>query len=184
VTKALGYAVRRVLLAVGLTFVTCDVTTAQSVTAPMLTAALLFNFARFTEWPADAPQEGPLTICVSGDPIVRSALEQIVKGRPVGGRDVTAVSVSGGGWRACHMLYSTGLDARRSQQILDELKGVPVLTVSDRDRFAEQGGIVGLFVDGSKIRFRINTEAADRARLHLSSRILILATLVKGEAAP
>ena len=175
---------RRILLAVGLIFAACGVTTAQSATAPMLTAAFLFNFARFTEWPADAPQEGPLTICVSGDPDVVSALERIVKGRPVGGRDVAAASVSGGGWRSCHVLYSTGLDDRHSQQIIDELKGVPVLTVSDRERFAEQGGIVGLFVDGGKIRFRINTEAAERARLHLSSRVLILATLVKDEAPP
>jgi hypothetical protein len=170
---------RRMLLALGLIFAARNVTTAQSATAPMLTAAFLFNFARFTEWPVDAPQEGPLTICVSGDPLVMTALERIVKGRPVAGRDVAAASVSEGGWRGCHVLYFSGLDDGQSQQIIDEVKGMPVLTVSDGDRFAEKGGIVGLFVDGGKIRFRINTEAADRARLHLSSRVLILATLVK-----
>jgi hypothetical protein len=183
VRRALRYAARRVLLAAGLIFVACDVTTAQSATVPMLTAAFLFNFAKFTVWPADAPQKGPLTICVSGDPEVVSALEGIVKGRPVGGREVTAASVSGGGWRACHMLYSTRLDARQSQQIIDELKGLPVLTVSDRDRFTEQGGMVGLFVDGTKLRFSINTEAADRSRLHFSSRVLVLATSVGNKPA-
>jgi hypothetical protein len=183
VTQVLRYAVRRVLLAAGLIFVSCDVTTAQSASAPMLTAAFLFNFAKFTVWPADAPQNGPLTICVSGDPIVVGALQKIVKGRPVGGRDVTAASVSSG-WRACHVLYSTGLDASHSQQIIDELKGVPVLTVSDRERFTEQGGMVRLFADGSRLRFSINTEAADRSRLHFSSRVLVLATRVGDKAAP
>jgi hypothetical protein len=62
------------------------------------------------------------------------------------------------------------------------LKGAPVLTVSDREWFAEAGGIVGLVVDAGKIWFKINTDAAERARLHLSSRVLILATLVKDAA--
>ncbi len=178
-TGAPGYAARRILLAVGLIFVACDVTTAQSATAPMVTAAFLFNFAKFTEWPADAPQQGPLTICVSGDPIVMSALEQIVKGRPLAGRDVAATSVSRDGWRTCHVLYLTGLDAGRSQQIVDELKGAPVLTVSDREGFVEKGGMVVLVLDGGKIRFTINTDAAERARLRLSSRVLVLATVVR-----
>jgi hypothetical protein len=99
-----------------------------------------------------------------------SALERIVQGRPLAGRDVAASSVSGGDWRSCHVLFLTGLDAARSQRIVDELKGAPVLTVSDRERFAEAGGIVGLVVDAGKIRFKINTDAAERARLHLSSR--------------
>ena len=120
-------------------------------------------------------------ICVSGDRGIVSALARIVQGRPLAGRDVAASNVSGG-WRDCHVLYLTGLDAEHSRRILDELKGAPVLTVGDGDRFAEQGGIVGLVVEGNKIRFRINTDAADRARIRLSSKVLILATLVTGEA--
>jgi YfiR/HmsC-like len=171
--------VLRLLLAAGLTLAASGVTTAQSATGAVLTAAFLFNFAKFTEWPADAPKEGPLTICVSGDPDVVSALERIVKGRPLAGRDVAASNVPDGDWRSCHVLFLTGLDAGHSQRIVDELKGVPVLTVSDRERFAEAGGIVGLVVDAGKIRFKINTDAAERAHLHLSSRVLILATIVK-----
>jgi hypothetical protein len=170
--------VRRLFLVADLTVAVCGVTTAQSATAPVLTAAFLFNFAKFTEWPAEAPHDGPLTICVAGDPDVVSALERIVRGRPLAGRDVAALNVSGG-WRSCHVLYLTGLDAGRSQRIVDELKGAPVLTVSDREGFTEQGGIVGLVADGGKIRFKINTDAAERARLRLSSRVLSLATVVK-----
>jgi hypothetical protein len=56
--------VLRLRLAAGLTVAASGVTTAQSATAAALTPAFLFNFAKFTEWPADAPKEGPLTICV------------------------------------------------------------------------------------------------------------------------
>jgi hypothetical protein len=178
VRRVFGPTLRRLLLAAGLTVAACTVTTAQSATAAVLTAAFLFNFAKFTEWPADAPRDGPITICVAGDPDVVSALERIVRGRPLAGRDVAASNVSGG-WRGCHVLYLTGLDAAHSQRIVDELKGAPVLTVSDREGFTEQGGIVGLVADGGKIRFKINTDAAERARLRLSSRVLILATVVK-----
>jgi hypothetical protein len=177
--RVLGPAVRRLLLVTGLTIAASGVATAQSATAAVLTAAFLFNFAKFTAWPADAPHDGPITICVSGDPDVVSALQRIVTGRPIAGRDVAASTVSAGGWRGCHVLYLTGLEAGRSQRIVDELKGSPILTVSDLQGFAEHGGIVGLVVDSGKIRFRINTDAAERARLRLSSRVLTLATVVK-----
>jgi hypothetical protein len=58
-----------------------------------------------------------------------------------------------------------------------------VLTVSDRDQFAQSGGMVGLFVEGGKMRFAINVEAAQRARLRFSSRLPALAKRVKEDHA-
>ena len=78
---------------------------------------------------------------------------------------------------------STGVDAKRSQEIIDGLRNVPVLTVSVQHRFAQTGGIAGMYVQDGKMRFAINVEAAQRARVHLSSRLLSLATLVKDDHA-
>jgi len=154
---------------------------AQTAAAPALKAAFVYNFAKFAEWPADSAKGGPLTICVLGDMLIATELEGTIKGRTIDGREVIVLRVQPEGVRVCHVLYLSGLDAKRSQQIVDDLQGLPVLTVSDADHFAEGGGIAGFFVDDGKMRFAINVEAAKRARLQISSRLLSLAKLVKDE---
>jgi hypothetical protein len=93
------------------------------------------------------------------------------------------VRVKPDAFRACHVLYLAGLDAKRAQPILDELKGAPVLTVGDREQFAQSGGVAGLFVEQGRMRFAINLEAAQRCRLRISSRLLSLAKIVKDDHA-
>ena len=149
-----------------------------------LKAAFLFSFTKFVEWPAGVARFRQLTICVLGDPPVADALMDAVKGQTIEGREIAVSRVNAdAGLVGCHVLYLTALNSARSQQILNALKGSPVLTVSDSDQFAETGGIVGLFVEAGKMRFAINVQAAQRARLRISSRLLSLAKLVKEEPA-
>lgn len=177
----IGVCARRVSAAVLSLLLTPTALTAQTASAPALKAAFVYNFAKFTEWPADAAKTGPLTICVLGDMLIADELDSTVKGRAIDGREVVVVRAQSDALRACHVLYLSGFDARRWQQIIDDLKSAPVLTVSDADHFAEAGGIAGLFVDNGKMRFAVNVEAAKRARLQISSRLLSLAKLVKDE---
>jgi hypothetical protein len=59
---------------------------AQEVTEAALKAAFVYNFAKFTEWPADAmPASSPIMMCVHGDPAVADALARAVKGRVIAG---------------------------------------------------------------------------------------------------
>jgi hypothetical protein len=156
---------------------------AQSAPEPALKAAFLYNFAKFAEWPADAAPADPLTICVFGDAAIADALDETVKGRTVDGRKTVVVRVKPDGFRACHVLYLAGLSAKRGQEIIDELKGAPVLTIGDGEPFAQSGGIAALFVEQGRMRFAINVEAAQRCRLRISSRLLSLAKIVKDEHA-
>ena len=62
---------------------------AQDVTEPALKAAFIYNFAKFTEWPADVvPAAEPLVMCVLGDAAVGDALERAVKGRELAGHSM------------------------------------------------------------------------------------------------
>ena len=154
---------------------------AQRTTVPYLKAAFLSNFAKFTEWPADALGIGQdLTLCVLGDVSVADALEQTINGRHVEAHElVVQIVTMDGPIRSCHLLYSTGLDAARSTQLLRSLIGAAVFTVSDNDKFAEGGGIAQLILEGDRMRFAINVASAQRARLNLSSKLLGLAKIVK-----
>jgi hypothetical protein len=149
-----------------------------TVTAPALKAAFLYNFAKFAEWPAET-SAGPLTICVLGDPAVADALDDTVRGRTIDGREIAVSRSKPGELHKCQLLYVGGLDAKRSAAAIDEVRSIAVLTVGDREGFAESGGVASLFIENAKMRFAINVDAARRARLRLSSRLLSLAKLVK-----
>ena len=152
--------------------------TAQTVTQPALKAAFLYNFAKFAEWPDDQGAAGPITLCVVEDAAVDDALEQLVRGGPINGRAVTVLRGNRERLRQCHLLYMTG-DPSRALGILEDLKGAPVLTVSDGEQFTHLGGIIGLFLEDGKMRFAVNADAAQRCGIRLSSRLLSLAKLVK-----
>jgi hypothetical protein len=152
----------------------------QAVTQPALKAAFLFNFAKFVEWPADVTASTPLSLCVLDDAAVEDALGQLVNG-PVNGRIVAIVkNVRNRPLRACHLIYVGDPDPGRAAAMLDEVKGAPILTVGDGDAFANGGGMIGLFVEDGRMRFAINTDAAHRAGLRFSSKLLNLAKIVKG----
>jgi len=53
-----------------------------------------------------------------------------------------------------------------------------VLTVGEMPHFVQSGGAVNFILEGNKVRFEINTDAAARARLKLSSKLLALARSV------
>jgi hypothetical protein len=156
---------------------------AQSATAAALTSAFLYNFAKFTEWPADALAPGQrLALCVLGDNAVAGALEQTIRGHAIESHELTVELLKpDASARACHLLYVSGLDEKRSLQLIDSLKTAPVLTASDADRFAELGGVAQLVLENGRMRFTINVTAAQRARLQLSSKLLSLARIIKDE---
>lgn len=153
---------------------------AQTMTQPTLRAAFLFNFTKFVEWPADSSDGGPVAVCVLDDAAVEESLAQLLSGAPVGGRPVTLIrSARSRSLRICHVLYLGDTDSASMSATLDEVKYAPVLTVGDGDKFAREGGMIGLFVEGGRMRFAINPDAAQRAGLYLSSRLLSLAKIVK-----
>jgi hypothetical protein len=149
----------------------------QDVTEPALKAAYIYNFAKFTEWPREAlPAGAPLSMCVFGDDAVGAALERTVKGRTVAGHGIAVTQVTAASaLKDCHVLYVSGLAARKAQPLVAPLRELPVLTISDLEEFIECGGIARFFFDRAQLRFRVHVEAARRARLQISSRLLELA---------
>ena len=156
---------------------------AQSATAPALKAAFLYNFAKFTEWPPDVlPPGAPIQLCVAGEPNVTSALEEATKGREVEGHRIEVRNRDAKGpFNSCHVLYLEALDGKRAAELLERLKGTPVLSVSDFERFAQIGGGTQFFVEDGRMRFAVNLEATQRSKLRLSSKLLSLAKIVKDD---
>lgn len=144
-------------------------------------AAFLFNIARFVEWPSSAGPEGAgeFRLCVVGEDPFGGALAALERRRLHGHRVVVRRPQSPLRMERCHLLFISPSAARfRVAAVLDAVARQPVLTVGDSPGLAERGVIVNLYLERGKVRFEVNLEAAKRAGITLSSRMLRLARIV------
>lgn len=148
----------------------------QDVTEQALKAALVYNFAKFTEWPEDALRATTsFTACALGDDAA-NALTRTLKDRLLLSRGIQVLRITAGGpVRSCHLLYISGVTGAEAAALVAAVQGAPVLTISDEENFARLGGIAYVFVEHGRWRFDVNLDAARRARLQLSSKMLALA---------
>lgn len=154
---------------------------ADSTPEYQLKAAYLFNFAKFTEWPAASlPAGAPVTICIAGrDPFgdALAGLEsKMLQSRPVRVRR----GVHAEDLRGCQIVFITDNDERRMQDLLRAAESASTLTLSDIDGFVEQGGMIGLITRENRILFDVNFDMTHRANVKLSSQVLKLARSVRG----
>jgi hypothetical protein len=152
---------------------------AQGASEYDLKAAFLYNFTKFVDWPPAAfPDPASLKLCVLGnDPFGHSL--QSVAGEQVASRKLTVVRTDSISRPAgCQILFISRSERERLPQILAAVRDSPVLTVGDTKGFVDQGVIINFILEGSKVRFEINTEAADRVGLRISSKLLQLAKRV------
>ena len=147
-----------------------------------LKAAYLFNFTQFIEWPSSsfASAHAPIVVAVLGEDPFGADLEQALRGKTVGGRSFQirrsrrVEDLVGG-----QVVYVCASEARRVPEILTRLQNTSALTVSDVDRFAERGGVISLYMDGNKVRFKVNLDAANRAGLKFSAQLLKLGKVIR-----
>jgi hypothetical protein len=139
-------------------------------------AAFLYNFTKFVDWPSSAfPDPSNLKICVLGDDPFGKSLRSVA-GEQVGNHKLTVMQTDSLAKPAgCQILFISRSEREHLSQILASVKGFPVLTVGDTKGFADDGVIINFVLEGSKVRFEINTESADRAGIRISSKLLQLA---------
>jgi hypothetical protein len=145
-------------------------------------AAFIFNFAQFTEWPANAfaATNAPIVIGVLGTNPFAGFLENTVQNESVRGHPLvvhhykTVEEI-----QTCHILYIGQSEGRRLQHIIAKLKGKPVLTVSDIPEVANEGVAIGFVTERNHVKLQINLEALKTASLTVSSKLLRLAQIVK-----
>jgi YfiR/HmsC-like len=171
------------IVAIGATLVAASAMAADNATDAAtdvtVKAAFLYNFAKFAEWPALAP-EAPIIACVVGGDDIAAALVETVRGQKILGHTLEVWRPQDSStWRVCNLLFISDVEIRRSADGLVAIKKLPVLTVSDGKDFCQLAGIVELYVEGGKMRFAINVDAVEQSGLHLSSRLLGLAKVIR-----
>ena len=142
-------------------------------------AAYIYNFAKFVDWPAQAfaSKNAPMVIGVLGDNVFGGSLERIINGREINGHQLqfekfdSATEITN-----CQVLFISASEKSHLSKILGQLRGANILTVGETDNFIGDGGMIYLFIDEeNKVRFQINNDAAKKAGLTISSKLLSLA---------
>ena len=72
----------------------------------------------------------------------------------------------------CQILFISKTDSEKLQKILDDLKGKPILTISDTEGFAQAGCFINYYLNENKLRFEINQKAMQNAGFTIDYRLL------------
>jgi hypothetical protein len=141
-------------------------------------AAFLFNFAKFVDWPAEAfaATNSPIVIGVFGKNVFGNDLANTIRDKTVNNRRFQFITVASTAEATnCHILFISPSEKENLKKIVDGLHNASILTVSETGQFIEAGGMIDFVIQDNKIRFQISDEAAKKARLKISSKLLSLA---------
>ena len=143
-------------------------------------AALLCHFLELVEWPSrvSVAEEPTVTIGVLGKNPFGESLSGL-SGKTIAGRRLIVKQLSGTQEAAhCQLVFVSSSEKAQLPEIFKTLTQFPVLTVGETPGFADNGGMINLRVEGTKIWLEINPAAAERVHLILHPKLLKMATLV------
>lgn len=148
-----------------------------------LLAAFLYRIGSYVEWSIESlpDTQASLRLCVVKHKQFGSSLREL-DGEPLKGR---VLSVRHLNWNdsldGCHILFDGERGQRGTRLLARARLQRGLLTTSDRPGFACQGGILEFFDRDNSIKLRVNTDAAARAGLEISSNVLSLAEIETDE---
>lgn len=145
-----------------------------------LKAEITYGIAKFVTWPEDTflLASEPFIVCVLGEGSAVRGFDSL-EGRVINGHRVLLKYVeSWEEYQRGHLIYVSGNYADQLDQILHHLGDRPVLSASDMNDFAAQGGMINLVSENEAVRFVINLSSVHKAGLTVSSKLNTLAAHV------
>ena len=147
-------------------------------------AMFVYNFLKFVEWPSESIRtKDPFVVLIIGDGPTADATERFLESKTIGERTLfvrrTKWDQSLAGARAVFVIER---DPKRLHLILEAAAAAGVLTIGEGESFATRGGVIGLLVENRKVRFDVDTTAAQVAGLRVSSKLLALTRVVRSSS--
>jgi hypothetical protein len=135
--------------------------------------AFIYNFMLFAEWPAEVG--GTLRLCLSGVDRFGPVLD-VLQGRLVNARVIELHRrPRGQSLKDCQVVFLADPFNTDGIRALDELRGLPVLTVGDSRGAAQLGVALNMVETSGRMGFEVNLNSARAGRIKISSKLLQLA---------
>ncbi len=129
-------------------------------------------FARNVSWP-DAvfdASRAPFLVCMVGGDMLGVNVSTNLHGGRVKQHRIRVRRVEQGDvelLRSCQIVLIDKRAASSIKEIIKPLDNLPVLTVSDAEGFAAQGGMIGFVGRGEQVAMQLNRTVIERAQLEL-----------------
>lgn len=152
----------------------------------LIKAGFIYNFAQLVQWPAGAfsQEDSPIVIGILGTDPFGAIIDRVIENKKLAGRTLVVKRLKrGAAVKDCNILFVSSSEAAHLDEVIQSTKGMPILTIGETPGFAVRGGIINLTLEGNRVRFEVNIEAAKQANLNISSRLLALAKIVPQAAA-
>jgi len=147
-----------------------------------LKAAALNQVVHFVRWPGSSflDSTSPFVIGIYGPDPFGGILDDLVRGENVSGHPVKLVHCFTAEAAAnCHAVFISSADLRTADRLVHELSSRSILTVTDARTVESFGAIIAFTVEEHRIHIIANLDAAKKANLTLSSKLLRLAEIRK-----
>jgi len=148
-------------------------TSADTTNEAAVKVAFLYNFFKFIEWPAASTTENGYNLCFASSEELGDNL-QVLESKTVNDKPIRLFrQVSDNDLKSCHMLFIGA--AENPSRYLNSVKGLPIVTVSDKADFINHQGMIGLIRDANRLGFEINLDTANAGNIRISAQLLKLA---------
>src|SRR3979411_1073961 len=143
----------------------------------LVKAGFIYNFAKFVEWPstAFAEPDSPIVIGVLGTDPFGTIIDKIVQDKKIGTRGFVVKRLKWGTdlkeLKECKILFVGASEKAHMDELVQIVRGLPILTVCETPGFADRGGVIRFVLEDNRVRFEVNVVAARQAGLTISSRL-------------
>lgn len=158
-------------------------------TAPVhsVKAAYLLLFARYVTWPDSVftSPSSPIVVGIIGHDPFGKILPETFQGSKVHGRPLEIRRFSGPAKAGeCHMAFISGREGARLGSWLQQMQGLPILTVTELPGALEKGATVNFVVEGNRLRYEASLAASEASGLKIASPMLVSARRIHRKEAP
>jgi len=144
-----------------------------------LVSMYVYNFTKYIEWPKN---NNDFVVGVYGASPITVMLTKYISSKHVGSRPIVVKVInSPEDANTCSILFLPLDQSNKIKQLNDELKGKPVLIVSEKYGMSKKGASISIFLDeddDEKTKFDINKISITNNGLIISTNLLRLASQV------
>ncbi len=142
----------------------------------LVKAAYLYHFSTLVTWPPSrfAASDSPLRVGILGDDELADDLQKVIASRPRAGRPIEVLKLR----RPrpdLQLLFIADSQRANMNALLAPYRAQPVLTVTESENGLERGSIINFVPIHGNLRFEVSQQAAEEAKLEISSRLLSVA---------
>ncbi len=144
-------------------------------------AAYVYNFAKFINWPPHYfENKDVLVIGIYKNQNFGEVLEKVLENKKIKTKfwEINFIN-SVEDFEPCDILFVSNCSKEETIKLLKKVNKKSTLTIGNNiQKFCQYGGIINFTPKGSKKRFEINNNAAQKHKIKISSKLLTLARII------